>query len=287
MEASELVRLEPLMERTEGRRDVTVGVIDGPVQLEHPAFSGQSIRQIDRDLPASCHSLDRAGCLHGTLVMGLLAANRNMNGSGLCPGCGFVVRPIFPDAAADNETMPASNIRELKAAIADSIEAGANVINVSAALLEPWPQRVEQLNEILDHAARVGVLVVAAAGNQGTVGASALTRHPWVIPVASCDLQGRPSKESNLGKSIGRHGLSAPGEGIPCIQLNGRTMTFSGTSAATPFVTGAIALLWSLFRGATAAQIKLAVTGTARHRRTAITPPLLDAWGAYLAMSHQ
>ena len=56
--------------------------------------------------------------------------------------------------------------------------------------------------------------MVAAAGNQGTVGSSVITRHPWVIPVIACDLQGRPTTESNLGSSIGRRGLAAPGENI-------------------------------------------------------------------------
>ena len=39
----------------------------------------------------------------------------------------------------------------------------------------------------MNHAAHRGVITVAAAGNQGTVGSSAITRHPWVIPVAACD----------------------------------------------------------------------------------------------------
>jgi hypothetical protein len=48
-----------------------------------------------------------------------------------------------------------------------------------------------------------------------------------------------------------------------------------------PFVTGAIALLWSEFPAASAAQIKLAVTQAAMPRRASVVPPLLDAWAAY------
>ena len=105
-----------------------------------------------------------------------------------------------------------------------------------------------------------GVIVVAAAGNQGTLGSSAITRHPWVIPVVACDLRGRPTNESNLGSSIGRRGLGAPGDGITSLGAEGQPVTFGGTSVAVPFVTGAIALLWSEFPAASAAQIKLAVT---------------------------
>lgn len=53
---------------------------------------------------------------------------------------------------------------------------------------------------------------------------------------------------------------------------------------AAPFVTGAIALLWSIFPTATASEVKHAVTGSYR-RRTAVVPPLLDAWAAYRAMA--
>jgi subtilisin family serine protease len=165
------------------------------------------------------------------------------------------------------------------------VSAGANVINLSAALIQPSLQRERELEQALDHAARRGVLVVAAAGNQGMVGSSALTRHPWVIPVTGCDLQGRPTRQSNLGTSIGRYGLTAPSENIVSIGIGSRAGIFSGTSAAAPFVTGTIALLWSEFPGASAAQIKSAVTRPNGHGRRTISPPLLDAWAAYVAMS--
>ena len=139
--------------------------------------------------------------------------------------------------------------------------------------------------QALDYAANRGVMVVAAAGNQGTVGSSAITRHPWVIPVIGCDLQGRPTAESNLGSSIGRWGLAAPGQNITSLGTNGQPQTSGGTSAAAPFVTGAIALLWSEFPSASAARIKLAVTQAGGRPRRTIAPPLLDAWAAYEAMT--
>jgi subtilisin family serine protease len=125
-------------------------------------------------------------------------------------------------------------------------------------------------------------MVVVAAGNQGSVGSSALTRHPWVIPVIACDALGWPIGYSNLGNSIGRRGLSAPGQGVTSLAVNGQLATFSGTSAAAPFVTGAIALLLSIFPAATAARLKTAITNGAR--RATVVPPLLDAWAAYQAL---
>ena len=99
--------------------------------------------------------------------------------------------------------MPSATPEELAAAILDSIRAGARVLNLSVALVHPSSAGQRELEEALDYVARRGVIVVAAAGNQGAVGSSAITRHPWVIPVVAYDLQGRPIQQSNLGGSIG------------------------------------------------------------------------------------
>src|SRR5262249_17388281 len=121
----------------------------------------------------------------------------------------------------------------------------------------------------------------AAAGNQGTLGSSVLTRHPGVIPVVAYDLRGTPMDQSNLGHSIGRRGLGAPGAAITSLGAMGPPLTFGGTSAATPFVTGAIALLGSAFPSAAGAAVRCAVPHAAAPRRSRVVPPLLDAWGAY------
>jgi subtilisin family serine protease len=82
--------------------------------------------------------------------------------------------------------------------------------------------------------------------------------------------------------------LSAPGTAITSLGANGTVQTFSGTSAAAPFVTGAIALLWSEFSHASAAEVKLAIAQCGRRPRNVIVPPLLNAWAAYelLAGAH-
>jgi subtilisin family serine protease len=177
--------------------------------------------------------------------------------------------------------MPSATPQELAAAIIECITAGARAINLSLALSQPSTKGEQALEEAFNQAIRRGVIVVAAAGNQGTLGSSAITRHPWVIPVVACDLRGRPLNESNLGSSIGRRGLSAPGDSITSLGTDGQSLTLGGTSVAVPFVTGVIALLWSEFRTATAAQIKLAVTQAFTPRRASVAPPLLDAAAAY------
>ena len=77
----------------------------------------------------------------------------------------------------------------LAAAIIECIDAGARVINLSLALAQPSTNGEQSLEEALNQAVKRGVIVVAAAGNQGTLGSSAITRHPWVIPVVACDFE--------------------------------------------------------------------------------------------------
>jgi len=173
---------------------------------------------------------------------------------------------------------------ELARAILDCLDAGARVLNVSAAIERPGPGSERALDDALGQAAARGVIVIVAAGNQGTLGSTPLTRHPWVVPVVACDRQGRPTRHSNLGGSIGRRGLGAPGEEITSLGSANGPLTLSGTSAAAPFVTGAVALLWSEFPAASARDVRLALTQPRGGRRSTVVPPLLDAWASYQAL---
>lgn len=284
MNALDLIKLTALMERTSGRPEIIVGLIDGPVVMNHPDLAGENIREIPGKLRGTCASATGAACMHGTFVAGILCARRQSGAPAICPNCTLLVRPIFGDMTLGSEQMPSATPEDLVTAIIESIDAGARVINLSLALTQSSAKGQSELQEALDHAARSGVMIVAAAGNQGTICSSAVTRHSWVIPVVACDLQGRPMSVSNLGNSIGRHGLRAPGDDIASLGAAGKPLMFSGTSVAAPFVTGTIALLWSAFPTASAAEVKFVVTQSFAPRRTTVVPPLLDAWTAYQVM---
>jgi subtilisin family serine protease len=269
------------MERTSGSPDVKIGLIDGPVVTQHPDLAGEHLRELPGNKGATCTQGDSATCLHGTFVAGILSAKRNSPAPAICPNCTLLIRPIFAETTSGREHMPRATPLELAAAIMECIDASARVINLSLALTHPSAKGEQALEEVLNQALRRGVLIIAAAGNQGTLGSSAITRHPWVIPVVACDLGGRPMNESNLGASIGRRGLSGPGDGITSLGAQGQALVLAGTSVAAPFVTGAIALLWSEFPAATAAQIKLAIAEAFILRRASVVPPLLNAAAAY------
>ncbi len=310
----DLIRLTALMDITSGKPDILVGLIDGPVALGHSGLASSGIREVPGKLAGACSQASSTACLHGTFVAGILCGKRGSVAPAICPDCTLLVRPIFAENTLGNrqtlsgpfskpavhpervegygwpaqdkpvESMPSATPDELAAAIIETIDAGARVINLSAAITHPSSTGERELEEALNYASKRGVLIVAAAGNQGAVGSTVITRHPWVIPVVACDLQGRPIGYSNLGSSIGRRGLSAPGDNVTSLGADGKPVTFSGTSVAAPFVTGAIALLWSEFPKATGADMKVLVTRSNGQRRNTVVPPLLNAWGAYQVM---
>jgi subtilisin family serine protease len=279
MSALEAVRLTALMARSSGSPRVNIGLIDGPVFIKHPDFANTRIRPVGTaaSVCAVAHSI---ACRHGTFVAGILFGTRSSAAPAICPNCTLLVRPIF--AETGGEATPSTTAPELAGALIDCIDMGAHVINLSLAIGKPSRKGEQALEEALNLAARRAVIIIAAAGNQSTLTSSVITRHPWVLPVVACDVSGRPMNESNLGGSIGRRGVSAPGEHVRSLGVEGQSlMKFEGTSVAAPFVTGTAALLWSEFPTATAAAIKTAITFGAAVRRRSIAPPLLNAASAH------
>lgn len=285
MRLLELVQLTALMERTEGSADVRIGLVDGPVAMRHPELARDRVRSMTGTMDGTCAQLDSFACRHGTFVAGILLAARSSRAPAICPGCTLLIRPVFTESSARNEEIPVATPMQVAAAISDCITAGTRVINLSLGLGHPSTQGDQALQEVLNRAARRGVIVIAAAGNQATLATSAITRHPWVIPVTACDRHGMPMDASNLGNAIGRRGLRAPGQSVTSLGTGGDMFTSGGTSAAVAFVTGTVALLWSVFPAATATQIKLSITGAVSSRRASVVPPLLNAAMAHRALA--
>lgn len=269
-----LINLQHLMNRTGGSPNIVIGLIDGPLVINHPDLNKENIYEIPGALAGTCSKADSIACGHGTFIAGILKANRESYAPAICPDCTLFIRPIFSEHAITNTSMPSATPGELATAIINCINAGARLINLSLALAAPTSKCERELEDALNYAANRGVIIVAAAGNQGTVGSTAITRHPWVIPVIACNNNGSPMRLSNLGNAIGRRGLSAPGENITSLGCNNNPITFSGTSAAAPFVTGIIALLWSEFPNVPASIIKQSVCMVTNRR--SITPPLIN-----------
>jgi subtilisin family serine protease len=266
----------------EGSASVAVALIDGPVNRNHPDLADDRMRVL-AGAGHECAVAARAACLHGTFVAGILSARRGSAAPALCPGCTLLVRPLFAETTAFD--LPAAEAAELAASIVECVDAGARVLNLSATVGWASARDERAIEAALDVAHQRGVAVVAAAGNDATVGSSIVTRHPWVVPVVGYSRSGRPQSRSNFGGSIGRRGLGAPGERVTSLNALGGTATSDGTSVAAPFVTGSLALLLSAFPRASTSLVRAALIHSTSPRKRSVIPPLLDAWAAYRALA--
>jgi len=265
---------------TSGNLDVKIGLIDGPIDFDHPDFVGSRFRSIRESQLAACKTASSVACMHGTFVAGILSGRRGGSAPAICPSCEIVLRPVFVEEASER-SFPTSTSKELSNAIIETVNAGARIINLSLGLSGSSLTVHPELERAFNYARQHDVIVVAAAGNQASIGYVPHLNHSWIIPVVACDELGRISPESNIGPSIGNRGLMAPGVNITSTSPGGRYAQMSGTSVATPFVTGAIALLWSEFPKATAVEIKHFLTVATVHRRRTIIPPMLNAEAAW------
>jgi subtilisin family serine protease len=270
-DALDLVGLRALMQRCAGSAAVAVALVDGPVAPDHPDLAGVAWRRMG---PHAACAAGGLACEHGTLIARILFAPRDAAAPGICPGCSPVTRPIFRDADTPGFAMPRAGAAELAAAIVETVEAGAAVVNVSAAVVGHSARYERVLAGAIDEAARRDVLVVCSAGNGGTVGGSLLARHPWVVPVVAYDLAGRPMEMSDLGAAAGRRGVGAPGEGV---SGGARGFAPRGTSIAAAFVSGAAALLRSAHPRASAQDVRRALAASRGSRGSSVVPALFDA----------
>lgn len=277
MSALALVGLEELMALSRGDVRIQIGLIDGRVIIDQDSVSADHIRELPTDIPSSQSGQHSIASRHATFIAGILLAKSDGEVRGICPNCTLLVRPIFGDTPAHvSGGLSCSTPQSLAQGIVDCVDAGARLINLSLGISHPSSVGERIVNQALNYAASRGVLTIAAAGNQASMGSSVITRHPAVIPVVACDLNSRLTLSSNLGSLIGRNGLTAPGTGIRSLGPSGQSFEFEGTSIAAAVVTGTVALLWSLFYSAGVDEIKQAVTQINGNRRTSVVPPLLD-----------
>jgi subtilisin family serine protease len=275
-----------LMNISSGHPNIRIGVIDGPVDFNHPAFQESRIRTVKDSKLGACKSASDISCTHGTFVAGILCAKRGLSAPAICPNCEIILNPIFREEDANNTNnkytiFPSATPKELANAIIETVDAGAQVINLSLGLSSSSLTVYDNLQQAYDYALHKGVIIVVAAGNQGNIGNISLINHQWLIPVAACDEDNRLDPMSNFGPSIGNRGLMAPGVNIMSTYPGGKYTHLSGTSFAAPFVTGSIALLCSIFPNATPAEIIHSITTGTSFKRRSIIPSLMNVEAAW------
>jgi thermitase len=241
----------------------TIAVVDTGVDLSHQGLVGRVIPGPDY-VAGGTVTGDPDG--HGTHVAGIAADNDNVGGLGGAPNATILAVRVLNQAGDGTDVAVANGV--IWAATH-----GANVINLS--LGAPGCDTVLQV--AMQTAWNDGVVVVAAAGNDGTNELFSPAGYSnEAIAVAATDDTGNRASFSNDGPFVS---LAAPGVGvlstcawtntIPsslngiCINPEGGTTSsnaaygyLSGTSMATPFVSAAAALVKEECPTFTPAQVK-------------------------------
>jgi cyanobactin maturation PatA/PatG family protease len=225
--------LRELQGETRGDRRILVAVLDGPVDRGHPCFEGAELSGCEELPKVKGKMLD-----HGTHVASVLFGQPNGPLQGVAPGCTGLLIPVFSDERMLSQL-------DLSRAIEKAVEAGAHVINISGGQLTEVGEAEDWLERAVRHAGNSGVLIVAAAGNDGCDCLHVPAALRTVLAVGAMDDDGRPLDFSNWGENYQVQGVLAPGKEIPGAVSGGGIAERSGTSVATPIVAGVAALLLS------------------------------------------
>jgi hypothetical protein len=234
--------LGELWAETRGDPEVCIAVLDGPVDLTHPALRGAGLTVLETLVPAAA---DRGpACRHGTHVASLIFGRHDGPVPGVAPRCRGLIVPIF-QSTGEESVRPCSQL-DLARAITQAVAHGAQIVNISGGEFAPAGTASPLLADVVARCARRGVLLVAATGNQGCECLHVPAALESVLAVGAMDARGTPLPFSNWGDFY--QGILAPGEELLGARPGGGTVRATGTSYAAALVSGVAGLLVSLQR---------------------------------------
>lgn len=213
-----------------GLTDIKIAIIDTGVDINHPDLAanitpGRDVMDDDGD-PSPAPGAD-----HGTHVAGTASAATN-NATGVA-GVGYDCK-IMGIRAGDFFFTGA----DLLEAITWASDNDANVINMSLGGGAPS----QAMQDAVTYANSKNVIVICAAGNNGSTAKFYPAAYPGCMAVASSDPDDSRSGFSNYGNWV--H-VAAPGNNIYATYPNNQYGFSSGTSMASPVVAGLAGLVWS------------------------------------------
>ena len=224
------IQMPELWQITAGNSEILVAVLDTGIDKDHEDLEGQVVAEVNfTDSPTVDDSHG-----HGTHVAGIIAAGSN-NGigiAGVAPQCQLMNIKVADDKGRCQSTALAEGI-------VWAVDNGASVINVSIELKEPS----QELEDAVNYAWKQGAVIIVAAGNDG----SQLPVYPGAyencIAVAA-------TRQNDTLAPLSNHGLwvdvAAPGFNIYSTLPDDNYDYKTGTSFATPYVSGLSALLFNL-----------------------------------------
>lgn len=238
-----LAGLAQLWGETIGDDRVCIAVLDGPVDLTHSCFAGTRISEMQSLVAVG--NVGGEAMAHGTHVASILFGGHEGPIKGIAPGCRGLIIPIFGEFQ-DGEPIPCSQV-DLARAINLAVDSGANIVNISGGQHSPSGTAHPILGDAIRKCADAGVVIVSAAGNQGCECLHIPAALPAVLAVGAMDQAGEPMEFSNWGEAYRNGGILGPGSEIAGALIGGGVGHQTGTSYATPVVSGVIALLMSAY----------------------------------------
>lgn len=250
---------------------VTVALLDSGVGAGAPDLSG-SVRA-GPDLTAGVNPPGyQPPHLHGTYMASLIAAHGHGAGGndgvvGVAPRAKILSVRVLLEESEPGFLYFEQNARyddTLAKGIRYAVDHHASVISMSLG----GPAATVQERAALAYAVSHGVVVVAAAGNDGTqksrfTSFSYPGGYPGVITVAAVTVKGRHAYFSDHNASVV---VSAPGEDVVGAGPGDQYLIGAGTSQATALVSGVAALIRSRFPGLAPAQVRQAIIESTTHR---------------------
>jgi subtilisin len=219
-----LVAARPVAERP-----VRIGVLDSGVDLEHPLLKGwlgpgaNLLRPDERPADENGHGTHVAGVI--ALAAGAWAEDVRTPPLMICPV------KIFDQTGF-------GRIGDIVRGLYWCAEQQMDIVNLS---FGTDMKTSKALHRAMRDLARAGILMVAAAGNDGREGSVDFPgRYPEVLAVSACTRTDRLAPFSSTGSEVG---VIAPGAGVISLAPGGGFVRMSGTSMAAPHVTAAGALL--------------------------------------------
>lgn len=210
---------------------IKVAILDTGIDLDHPDL------QVAGDItfvPGTNSGDDDNG--HGTLVAGIVAALDNGTGTvGIAPEV-----ELYAVKVLDKKGM--GTMSAIRRGIEWAIDNDMQVINMSFGVGEKLGQ---EFRRVLKEACQAGIVIVAAAGNEGTANGEGDTmwapaKYKQVIAVGATDEADNRYSSSSTGDTLE---LVAPGVKIHSTRKGGGYANLNATSAASPHVAGVAALL--------------------------------------------
>jgi thermitase len=224
------VQIRELWQTANGGSGILVAVLDTGIDQDHEDLDGKVV--VEANFTDSPTLGDTYG--HGTHIAGIIAAYSN-NGVGIA-GVAPESQLMNVKVADDTGGCQASTVAR---GIIWATDNGASVINVSIEFKEPSPE----LEDAVNYAWSRGVVIIAAAGNEGNESPVYPACYENCIAVAAIRQDNTLAPLSNYGDWIN---VAAPGFNIYSTLPDNSYGYKSGTSFASAYVSGLAALLFSV-----------------------------------------